>query len=328
MKRRDLFTTFGAALMLPHVVVAQQSSLPVVGFLADATPEGFAPRVAALRRGLAELGFVEGQTVAIEFRWARGDYDHLGGLAADLVRRQVAVIVTAGTEKVTRAAKDATATIPIVAAMSGDPVKRGLVASVNRPGGNLTVVSLFTSSNNALVSKRVELIHELVPKLTALGWLVDANILDYADQLHDLQNAAQAFGLAIKIAQVARESELELAFASIVRDGAGAVLETGPVMSANRARTVAMAEKRGMPMLYEWRTFVDEGGLMSYGSDLSEIFRQVGVYAGRILKGEKVGELPVVQQTKIELIVNLKTAKALGLTIPPSLLARADEVIE
>jgi putative ABC transport system substrate-binding protein len=328
MKRRDLFTTLGAALMLPRVVVAQQSSLPVVGFLADATPEGFAPRVAALRRGLAELGFVEGQTVAIEFRWARGDYDHLGGLAADLVRRQVAVIVTAGTEKVTRAAKDATATIPIVAAMSGDPVKRGLVASVNRPGGNLTVVSLFTSSNNALVSKRVELIHELVPKLTALGWLVDANILDYADQLHDLQSAAQAFGLAIKIAQVARESELELAFASIVRDGAGAVLETGPVMSANRARTVAMAEKRGMPMLYEWRAFVDEGGLMSYGSDLSEIFRQVGVYAGRILKGEKVGELPVVQQTKIELIVNLKTAKALHLSVPQSLLARADEVIE
>jgi putative ABC transport system substrate-binding protein len=238
------------------------------------------------------------------------------------------VIVTAGTEKVTRAAKDATATIPIVAAMSGDPVKRGLVASVNRPGGNLTVVSLFTSSNNALVSKRVELIHELVPKLTALGWLVDANILDYADQLHDLQSAAQAFGLAIKIAQVTRESELELAFASLVRDGAGAILETGPVMYANRARTVAMVEKRGVPMLYEWRAFVDEGGLMSYGSDLGEIFRQVGVYAGRILKGEKVGELPVVQQTKIELIVNLKTAKALGLTIPPSLLARADEVIE
>src|ERR1700730_2113843 len=328
MKRRDLFTTLGAALMLPRVVVAQQSSVPVVGFLADATPEGFAPRVAALRRGLADLGFVEGQTVAIEFRWARGDYDHLDGLAAELVRRQVAVIVTAGTEKVTRAAKDATATIPIVAAMSGDPVKRGLVTIVNRPGGNLTVVSLFTSSNNALVSKRVELIHELVPKLTALGWLVDANILDYADQLHDLQSAAQAFGLAIKIAQVARESELELAFASIVRDGAGAVLEPGTVMSANRARTVAMAEKRGMPMLYEWRAFVDEGGLMSYGSDLSEIFRQVGVYAGRILKGEKVGELPVVQQTKIELIVNLKTARALHLSVPQSLLARADEVIE
>jgi putative ABC transport system substrate-binding protein len=328
MRRRDLIAMIGAALMLPRVVVAQQSSMPVVGFLADATPEGFAPRVAGLRRGLAELGFVEGQTVAIEFRWARGDYDHLDGLAAELVRRQVAVIVTAGTEKVTRAAKDATATIPIVAAMAGDPVKRGLVASVNRPGGNLTVVSLFTSSNNALVSKRVEIIHELMPKVTVLGWLVDAHILDYADQLHDLQSAAQAFGLAIKIAQVTRESELELAFASLVRDGAGAILETGPVMYANRARTVAMVEKRGVPMLYEWRAFVDEGGLMSYGSDLGEIFRQVGVYAGRILKGEKVGELPVVQQTKIELIVNLKTAKALGLTIPPSLLARADEVIE
>jgi putative ABC transport system substrate-binding protein len=328
MRRRDLFTALGAALMLPRAVVAQPSSMPVVGFLADATPEGFAPRVAGLRRGLAERGFVEGQTVAIEFRWARGDYDHLGALAKDLVRRPVAVIVTAGTEKVTRAAKDATTTIPIVAVMSGDPVKRGFVASVNRPGGNLTVVSLFTSSNNALVSKRVELVHELVPKITTLGWLVDANILDYGDQLHDLQSAAQAFGLAIKIMQVTRESDLEPAFASLVRDGVGAILETGPLMYANRARTVAMAEKSGVPMLYEWRAFVDDGGLMSYGTDLGEIFRQAGIYAGRIIKGEKVGELPVVQQTKIELIVNLKTAKALGVGVPQSLLVRADEVIE
>jgi putative ABC transport system substrate-binding protein len=328
MRRRDLFITPGVALALPRVVVAQQSSLPVVGFLADATPEGFAPRVAGLRRGLSELGFVEGRTIAIEYRWARGAYDHLGGLAKELVRRQVAVIVTAGSEKVSRAAKDATATIPIVAVMAGDPVRRGLVESVNHPGGNLTVVSLFTSSNDALVSKRVELIHELVPKMTALGWLVDANILDYDDELHDLQSAAQAFGFAIKIAQVARESDLELAFTSLVRDGVGAILETGPVMLSNRARTVAMAEKSGVPMLYEWRAFVYEGGLMSYGTDLGEIFRQAGVYAGRILKGDKVGELPVVQQTKIELIVNLKTAKALGVGVPQSLLVRADEVIE
>jgi putative ABC transport system substrate-binding protein len=329
MRRRDAMLVFGGvALGWPLAVAAQQPSLPIVAFLADGTPEGFAPRVAGVRRGLSDMGFVEGRDVVFEFRWARGNYDLLPDLVSDLVRRNVSVIVTAGTEKVTRAAKDATTTIPIIATVSGDPVRRGLVASVNRPGGNLTVVSLFTSSNNPLVAKRVELLHEVSPRLAKIGWLVDLNILDYDDQLHDLLRAAQVFGFGVKVAQVPRESEMAPAFASLMREGAGAILETGPLFYNNRNQFIALATSASVPVLYEWRTFVDEGGLMSYGSDLAEIFRQAGVYAGRVLKGEKVGELPVVQPSKFQLMINLKTAKALGLTIPPSLLARADEVIE
>ena len=328
MRRREFIAFLSGAASWPLAATAQQPTMPTVGFLADGSPEGFAPRTAAFRRGLSDMGFLVGQNVAIEFRWARGHYDLLAALAQDLVRQRVSVIVSAGTEKVTRAAKDATTTIPIVATVSGDPVKHGLVASVNRPGGNLTVVSLFTSSSNALVSKRVALLHELVPKATSLGWLVDTNILDYEDQLHDLQSAAQAFGLEVEIARVPRESELELAFASLIQHGAGALLETGPVFYSNRERIVALAMQASVPVLYEWRTFVDEGGLMSYGSDIGAVYRQAGVYAGRVLKGEKVGDLPVFQQSKIELIINLKTVKALGLTVPANLLALADEVIE
>ena len=238
------------------------------------------------------------------------------------------MIITAGSEKVTRAAKDATTTIPIVATAAGDPVKHGLVESINHPGGNLTVVSLFTSSSNALVAKRVELMRELLPKVTTVGWLVDKNILDYEDQLHDMQNATRAFGLKLSIAQVGPDSDLEAAFASLARDGAGALFETGPVLYDNRERVVAFATRAAIPMLYEWRTFVDGGGLMSYGSDINAVYRQAGTYAGRVLRGENVGDLPIVQQSKIELIINLKTAKALGLTFPITLLGRADEVIE
>jgi putative ABC transport system substrate-binding protein len=329
MRRREFIALLGgAAVSWPLGTRAQQPAMPTVGFLADGSPEGFAPRAAAFQRGLLEMGFASGRNVAIEFRWARGDYDLLAGLVQDLIRQQVAVIVTAGTEKVTRAAKDATATIPIVATVSGDPVKRGLVASVNRPGGNLTVVSLFTSSSNPLVGKRVALLHELIPTATSLGWLVDMNILDYEDQLHDLQGAAQSYGLEVKIARVSREGEIESAFASLIRGGVGALLETGPVFYSVRERVIALARNASVPMLYEWRTFVDEGGLMSYGSDIGAVYRQAGVYAGRVLKGEKVGDLPVFQQSKIELIINLETVKALGLTVPANLLALADEVIE
>ena len=302
--------------------------MPVVGFLAGGTPEGEAPWVAAFKRGLSDTGFIERRSVAIEFRWARGNYDLLPALAGDLVRRQVSVIVTVGSEKVTRAAKEATATIPIVAVVPGDPIQRGLVASINHPGGNLTVVSLFTSSNNALVAKRVEIMHELVPKVATLGWLVDANILDYDDQLHGTQSAALAFGLELVIARVGRDSELEAAFASLLRDGAGALVETGPVLFDNRERVIALAARASVPMLYAWRTFVDEGGIISYGSDFEAIYQQAGVYAGRVLKGERVGDLPVVAPSKIELVINLRTAKALGLNFPLTLLGRADEVIE
>jgi len=328
MRRREFMALLSGAATWPFAVTAQQSPVPTVGFLADGSPEGFAPRVAAVQRGLSDMGFTTGRNMTMEFRWARGDYHLLGALAQDLVRQQVAVIVTAGTEKVTRAAKDAAATIPIVATVSGDPVKRGLVASVNRPGGNLTVVSLFTSSSNPLVSKRAALLHELVPTAKSLGWLVDTNILDYDDQLHGLQDAAQTFGLTVKIAQVSRESDLESGFSSLVRGGAGALLETGPLFYGIRERVIALAARDLVPMLYEWRTFVDEGGLMSYGSDIGAVYRQAGIYAGRVLKGEKVGDLPVFQQSKIELIINLKTVKTLGLKVPANLLALADEVIE
>lgn len=330
MRRRDFITLLGGtAAGWPVTARAQQQpAAPAVGFLADGTPEGFAPRLAAVKRGLYEAGFTDGQNVAIEPRWARRNYELLPSLAGDLVRRKVSVIVTAGSEKVTRVAKDATTTIPIVATVAGDPVERGLVASINHPGGNLTVVSLFTSSSNVLIAKRVELLHEVVPKVTTLGWLVDANILDYDDELHELQSAAEALGLKLAIARVDGHSDLELAVASLVRDGSGALIETGPIVYDNRMRVVAAAARATVPMLYEWRTFVDEGGLMSYGSDINAVYRQAGIYAGRVLRGENVGDLPVVQQSKIELIINLKTAKALGLSFPITLLGRADEVIE
>jgi putative ABC transport system substrate-binding protein len=328
MRRREFISLLAGAAAWPLAARGQQSTMPVIGFLADGTPEGFAPRIAVLKRGLSDVGFIEGQNMTIEPRWARRNYELLPALVDDLVRRRVSVIVAVGSEKVARAAKAATTTIPIVATAAGDPVKRGLVASINHPGGNLTVVSLFTSSSNALVAKRVELLHELVPKVTTLGWLVDTNILDYDDELHDTESAAQAFGLKVAIARVDGNADLEAAVASLVRDGAGALVETGPVVYDNRARVVAAAARASVPMLYEWRTFVDEGGLMSYGSDIDAVYRQAGVYAGRVLKGENVGDLPVVQPSKIELIINLTTAKALGLTFPITLLGRADEVIE
>jgi len=330
MRRRDFIRLLGGtAAGLPVTARAQQQpATAAVGFLADGTPEGFAPRLAAVKRGLHEAGFTDGQNVAIEPRWARRNYELLPSLASDLVRRKVSVIVTAGSEKVTRVAQDATATIPIVATVSGDPVARGLVAGITHPGGNLTVVSLFTSSSNALIAKRVELLHEVVPKVTTFGWLVDANILDYDDQQHELENAAKAFDLKLAVARVDGQSDLESTVASLVRDGSGALIESGPIVYENRARVVAAAARATVPTLYEWRTFVDEGGLMSHGSDINAVYRQAGIYAGRVLKGENVGDLPVVQQSKIELIINLKTAKAMGLSFPITLLGRADEVIE
>ena len=329
IRRRDLLGVIGTAVTIAAVPVrAQPSSMPVVAFLSDGTPEGFAPRLDGVRKGLADLGFVEGRNLAVETRWARGDYAVLGNLAAELVRRRVSLIVTAGTERVTRAAKAATSVIPIVATMAGDPVKRGLVESINHPGGNMTVVSLFTSSNNALVAKRVEMLHALVPTARTLGWLVDSNILDYDDQLRDLRTAAQAFGLAVSIAQVRQQSEIETDFKALVQDGAGALLEAGPVLYSNRERVIGLAARDRIPILYEWRTFVDEGGLLSYGSDIIAVYHQAGVYAARILKGERAGDLPVVQQSKFLLVINLKTAKTQGVSVPPNLLALADDVIE
>src|SRR5580704_5929471 len=226
IRRRQFVSGLGgAAVAWPLALRAQQPAMPLVGFLADGTPEGFAPRLAAFERGLDEGGFSEGRNVTIEPRFASHNYDLLPALAEDLARRHVSAIVTVGSEKVTRAAKAATATIPIVAIVAGDPVKRGLVASINHPGGNLTVVSLFTSSDNALVAERLEILHEVLPKAATVGWLADANILDYDTQLQEMQNAAQALGLKLVVARVAKDSELEAAFASLVDRGAGAMLE-------------------------------------------------------------------------------------------------------
>jgi putative tryptophan/tyrosine transport system substrate-binding protein len=328
MNRRAVIAGLGAAAASPFLAHAQQAALPVVGVLGDATAEASQPRLAGLRRGLSQMGFVDGKNMAIEPRWAEGDYELLPRLATDLVRRRVAVIVTTGSERPTRAAKAATDTIPIVAVVAGDPVARGLVTSINRPAGNLTVVSLFTSSNNALVAKRVELMHELVPKAASIGWLADAHILDFEEERRDFEAGAQALGLAAKIAPVAREGDIEAGVRSLVEEGAAAILAAGPLIGSHRGQVIALAARAGVPMMYEWRQYVEDGGLMSYGTDLADIFRHAGIYAGRILKGERVGDLPVVQSDKFALVLNLKTAKALGLDVPPSLLARADEVME
>ena len=328
VRRKFIATIGGSALAWPLAASGQQYVMPVVGFLSDVAPEAFAHSLTGFRRGLSEMGFTESRNLAIEYRWARGHYDILPDLAIDLVHRQAAVIVTSGSESVTRAAMAATTTIPIVAMIAGDPVNRGLVTSVDQPRGNVTVVSLFTFTNNALVAKRVELAHQLVPKAVIVGWFVNSNILDYDDELNDLKRATQGLGLEAKVAPVANERDLEGAFASLVEQGAGFILESGPIIFSHRAQVVTLAARASKPVIYEWRDFVRDGGLMSYGTDRGEVARQAGIYAGRILKGEKVSDLPVVQPDKFEFVINLNTARALGLRIPDKLLEVADDVID
>jgi putative tryptophan/tyrosine transport system substrate-binding protein len=240
----------------------------------------------------------------------------------------VGVIVTGGSEAVARAAQAVSGTVPVVATMAGDPVARGFVASVNRPGGNLTVVSLFTFDNNALVAKRLDLLHQLVPRATTVGWLADSHILDFEDELREFQGAAATLGLGATFAAVPRADDIEEALLSLVRQGAGALMEAGPNVSLNREQLVSLAARQSVPVMYEWPEFVAEGGLISYGTDLADIWWQAGIYAARILRGEKAGDLPVVEPDKYRLVINLKTAKTLRLTVPPALLGIADEVVE
>jgi putative tryptophan/tyrosine transport system substrate-binding protein len=327
-RRKFLATLGGSAFAWPLATFGQQYVMPVIGFLSDATPEAFAHSLTGFRRGLSEMGFTESRNLAIEYRWARGNYDIVPNLAIELIHQRVVVIVTSGSESVTRAAMAATTTIPIVAMVASDPVRRGLVTSVEQPSGNVTVVSVSTFTNNAPVAKRVELAHQLVPKAAIVGWVVGSNILDYDDELNDLQRAAQGLGLEAKVAPVANERDLDGAFASLVEQGAGFILESGPIIFSHRAQVVTLAARASKPVIYEWRDFVNDGGLMSYGTDRAEVARQAGIYAGRLLKGEKVSGLPVAQPAKFEFVLNLKTARALGLTIPDRLLALADEVID
>ena len=325
--RRDLITLIGgAAAAWPFAARAQQPAMPVVGFLNGGTPEGYAPMVAAFRQGLNEAGYVEGRNVAIEYRWARGQYDRLSELAADLVRRQVTVMIASSTPAVL-AAKAATTTIPIVFTTGDDPVKLGVVASLSRPGGNSTGV---TTLNVEVAPKMLELLHEMVPKATVIALLVNpANSAQAEATTRETQIAARRLGLELHVLHASAEREFDAAFASAVQLRAGALVIGADIFFNTRSEQLgALAFRYAVPAIFPWRESAAAGGLMSYGTNITSLFRQVAIYSSRVVKGEKPADLPVQQPVKLELIINLKTAKALGLQVPDKVLALADEVIE
>jgi putative ABC transport system substrate-binding protein len=325
MRRRDFVTLIGgAAAAWPLVARAQQPALPVIGFLNTASAAGLAPLTSAFRDGLRDGGYVEGRNVAIEYRWAEGQSDRLPALAADLVSRNPNVIVANANAALV--IKQATATIPVVFISGSDPVKTGLVASLNRPGSNLTGVAFFTG---LLGPKRLELLNALVPKSAGIAVLLDANQLDVEEQRRDAEAAARAVGHELQVVTVKGAQDFEGAFAQIVQAGGGALLVgNSPFFTGQRRQLVALAARHALPASYTQREYVDAGGLISYGPSVAAAFRQVGIYTARLLRGEKPADLPVDQATRFELIINLKTARALGLDVPDRLLALADEVIE
>jgi len=327
MRRREFITLLGgAAAGWPLAASAQQPAMPVIGFLNGGSPEPFGQAMAAFRTGLGESGYVEGRNLAIEYRWARGQYQQLPAMATELVGRQVAVIVAGGSIAAGFAAKAATATIPIVFSSGTDPVKVGLVPSLSRPGGNLTGAFILSVE---LEAKRLQLLHELIPTATVIAILMNPNFTDAENQRRDLEAAGHAIAQRIVFLDAGSEREIDAAFASLVQQRAGALLvASDPLLFGHRDQIVTLAARHAVPAIYQWRDFAVAGGLMSYGTVLAEMYRPVGVYTGRILKGEKPADLPVQQSTKVELILNLKTAKALGITFPLTLLGRADEVIE
>jgi putative tryptophan/tyrosine transport system substrate-binding protein len=326
MRRRDLIASLAATAAWPVGVRAQQKAMPVVGFLGSGSPGASAPFLSAFRRGLSETGYVEGPNVAIEYRWAEGSYDRLPALAADLVSRKVDAIATFGGIPSALAAKSATSTIPVVFEVGTDPVATDLVASLARPGGNLTGVSILIVE---LVSKRLELLSELVPQAGVIALVVNPNNPNAERVIRDVQEAAHAKGVQLHILKAATESEIDAAFATLIQLHAGAlVVGPDPFFGDRRDQFVALASRHAVPTIYNSRVFAAAGGLISYGPSLAAVFRQVGIYTGRILNGAKPADLPVQQPTTFELVINLKTANALGLTVPQSILARADEVIE
>jgi len=327
MKRREfIWLLGGAALAWPLGVRAQQSAIPVVGFLNAGSPEPYANQTAAFRQGLSETGYVEGRNVAIEYRWAEGGIDRLPTLAAELVRRQVAVIVTPGNAEAARAAKAATASIPIVFSTGADPVQAGLVASLNRPGGNVTGV---TGMNGQLGPKRLGLLQDLLPGAGRFAVLVDPNSALRESLITDLRTAASSIGRQLDVLIASTDRDIDAAFATLVQERAEALLVSpGVGLLDRRGQILALAARHRVPVIYPTRVWTEAGGLMSYGSSFTDLFRQAGIYTGRVLKGEKPADLPILRSTKFEMVINLKTAKALGLEIPDKLLALADEVIE
>jgi len=326
MRRRDFITLIGSATAWPLAARAQQPAMPVVGFLSHGSAESDSDHAQAFRKGLNEAGFTDGRNVAIEYRWANFQMDRLPGLAADLVRRQAAVIAATGNLGTVLAAKEAAATTPIVFNVGIDPVKAGLVAALNKPGGNITGI---TSVNTQLGSKHVGLMHELLPNATRFALLVGDDLANVMDMITGAQEAAAALGLQIDMLYASTGGDIETALAGVVQKQASALIITpGNLFIQRRVQIAVLAVRDSVPAIYVNRVFPEAGGLMSYGSDWTDTFRQAGIYCGRILKGEKPADLPVLQQTKFHLVINLNTAKALRLQIPPTLLALADEVIE
>jgi putative tryptophan/tyrosine transport system substrate-binding protein len=321
MRRRDVIKSLGgAAAMWPLAAQAQQPAMPVIGFLHPASPDTFADRLRALRQGLKETGYVEGESVAIVYRWAENQPDRLPELAADLVRRRVAVIAAVGGIPAILASKAATTMIPIVFAVGEDPVARGLVASIARPGGNLTGINFL---NTELTAKRLELLRGLIPGAARVAVLVNpSNVANLESTVSDVNAAAGAMGLQIQILKASNSREIDAAFATLVRERPDALFV------GRRKQFVLQAMRHGLPAAYASREYVEAGGLLSYGTDFLDTYRQVGAYAGRILRGAKPADLPIVQSTKFELVINQMTARILGLDVPATLLARADEVVE
>ena len=328
MRRRDFIkliaSSVGAAW--PLATRAQQSAIPVIGFMSARTPDDSAQALSAFRHGLAEAGFVAGRTLVIEFRWAQGDYDRLPALAADLVSRGVAVLIAVGGDASALAAKKAAATIPVVFGIGGDPVKAGLVASFNRPGGNVTGYTLWT---NEMEAKRLGSLRELVPAVPLIGVLVNPRAPSAGQELEDLELAAKEINQRLFVAPENGDAELDAALVSLTQQRVGALLVTASSFFDTRLnRIVEFAAQHRLPAIYQFREYAVAGGLISYGPSIAESYRNAGAYVGRILKGAKPADLPVLQPTKFDFVINLKTAKALGLTVPPTLLAQAGEVIE
>jgi ABC-type uncharacterized transport system substrate-binding protein len=326
MRRRDFIAILSSAMTWPIAASAQQPTIPVIGFLHTRSPDDTVNQVAAFRRGLAEQGYVDGQSVTIEYRFARGRYDQLPDLATDLVHRQVTVLVAVGGDPAALAAKRATSTIPIVFAVGSDPVKLGLVGSYARPAGNATGMNILTST---LEAKRLGLLHELVPQAATIGFLTNPRFASAEEEVHDVQEAARALALEVRVLPAVTEKEIDAAFKTISDEKILALaVGSDPFFDTQRDKIIALSARYSTPAIYQFREHAAAGGLMSYGVDIADAYRQIGVQVARILKGKKTADLPILQPTKFEFVVNLKTARTLGVKFSPDLISLADEVIE